>query len=125
MIEKQLESLFRQEYDSGMTQWEIARKHNVRQQVISRLLSGHRKFGGLSVATVDKMFPQSILYFEGYSNVSIGDNNSVQIALRDNNSNVSASAVDDKFSCIVNLILNNSKLSIEEKNEHLRAIMRG
>lgn len=54
MISKQIESLFRQEYGDGMKQAEMAIKYHSDQQTISRLLSGQRKFGGLTLDTVDR-----------------------------------------------------------------------
>jgi transcriptional regulator with XRE-family HTH domain len=46
------------EYESGKTQEEIARKHNISQVIVNRLLSGKRSVGGLTLNTVCKMFPR-------------------------------------------------------------------
>jgi hypothetical protein len=48
-----------------MTQEEIAKKHNVHQTQIQRILSGKRSASGFTVQTIDNMFPNAVIYLDG------------------------------------------------------------
>jgi transcriptional regulator with XRE-family HTH domain len=48
-----------------MTQEEIARKHNVQQSHIQKILSGSRSASGFTVQTIDKMFPRAEIFLDG------------------------------------------------------------
>lgn len=65
MIHKTIIEYLRREYDSGMTQEEIAKKHNVHQTQIQRILSGKRSASGFTVQTIDNMFPNAVIYLDG------------------------------------------------------------
>lgn len=56
---------FSGESKAGKKQAEIAKKHNVDQQIISRILSGKRRTEGLRLETVEKMFPDATIDFKG------------------------------------------------------------
>lgn len=56
---------FSGESKAGKKQVDIAKKHNVDQQIISRILSGKRRIGGLTLDTVEKMFPDATINFKG------------------------------------------------------------
>ena len=61
----------RQEYDSGMTQEEVAAKHHVRHSQMQPILSGKRSAGGLRIETLDRMFPNATINLNGNGNNTI------------------------------------------------------
>ncbi len=68
----------RQEYDSGMTQEEVAAKHHVRHSQMQPILSGKRSAGGLRIETLDRMFPNATIDLNGNISTSqTGTNNVV------------------------------------------------
>lgn len=64
-IIQQVEKVLSDERDSGMTQEEIAAKHNVRQSQIQRLLTRQRTVAYLSLRTFVKMFPKATVCVTG------------------------------------------------------------
>lgn len=86
MIKKTIMNAIKTEYESGKTQEEIARKHNVTHVIINRLLSGKRSVGGLTLNTVCKMFPRmSVNLNGGDCPVVVADNNSIAVNGHSNN----------------------------------------
>ncbi len=65
MISKELLDYIRGEYNAGRTQCEIASRHHTTQTCIQSLLSGKRSPRGLTLATVEKMFPLASLNLTG------------------------------------------------------------
>lgn len=123
MISKQIESLFRQEYGDGMKQAEMARKFNCDQQTISRLLSGQRKFGGLTLDTVQKMFPRAIIYFNG-DKVEINNNSGTAAGIvHGNMTNISSQAESGVPADVLKLVME-SNMTAREKGECLREILK-
>ena len=75
---KQILDCLLNEYNSGMKQTEMAKKHNVSQQYICRLLSGKRSCADLTIKTLTKMFPLASLNLNGdISTSQTGTNNVV------------------------------------------------
>lgn len=65
-IIKQIEAALRGEYNTGKTtQQEIADRHHVKQSQIQKILSGERSVSGLSIATIEKMFPRATINLNG------------------------------------------------------------
>ncbi len=79
MISQDLLDFIREEYKGGRTQCEIASRYNTSQACIQKLLSGHRSPRGLTLATVEKMFPRARLDFTGSGSSQVmqinGDSN--------------------------------------------------
>lgn len=67
-IAELIEKILKEERDNGKTQWDLAKKYNISQTQIQKLLKGERKFSGLTVATVQKMFPMATLDLAGGGN---------------------------------------------------------
>lgn len=123
MISKQIESLFRQEYGDGMKQSEMAIKYHSDQQTISRLLSGQRKFGGLTLDTVDRMFPRAIIYFNG-DKVEINNNSGTAAGIvHGNMTNISSQAESGVPADVLKLVME-SNMTAREKGECLREILK-
>ena len=74
-IAEQIKKALWDEYNNGGKQKEMARKHHVSQQYISRLLSGKRSCEGLSLKAVSHMFPHATLNIHGDS--VIADNSGI------------------------------------------------
>lgn len=66
------------EKSSGLTHQEMASKHKVATSYITNLLNKKRPIGGISLATLQKMFPNAIINLEG--NVSVGAHSAANIA---------------------------------------------
>ena len=123
MISKQIESLFRQEYGDGMKQAEMAIKYHSDQQTISRLLSGQRKFGGLTLDTVDRMFPRAIIYFNG-DKVEINNNSGTAAGIvHGNMTTVSGQSESGVPADVLKLVME-SNMTAREKGECLREILK-
>ena len=68
-ISRSVYETLNQEYQSGMTQEEVAAKHHVRQGQIQKLLSNARSADGLLLKTLDKMFPNASINLYGDNNI--------------------------------------------------------
>lgn len=123
MISKQIESLFRQEYGDGMKQAEMAIKYHSDQQTISRLLSGQRKFGGLTLDTVDRMFPRAIIYFNG-DKVEINNNSGTVAGIVHGNMTTVSGQSESGIPADVFTLIMNSNMTATEKGECIRAILK-
>lgn len=97
-IIQQVENVLIDEYNSGMTQEEVAAKHNVKHAQIQYWLSGKRNIAGISLRTFVKMFPKATVNLTG--EISTNTVDSVAIA---------TAAVEDfkhrAFSAVVDLNL--------------------
>ena len=123
MISKQIESLFRQEYGDGMKQAEMAIKYHSDQQTISRLLSGQRKFGGLTLDTVDRMFPRAIICFNG-EKVEINNNSGTAAGIVHGNMTTVSGQSESGIPVDVFTLIMNSNMTATEKGECIRAILK-
>jgi len=72
MLSETIVDILKNEYKSGKKQAEIAKKYNLDQQTVSRLLSGKRNAAGLTLETVQKMFPMATIHIENNSGTSVG-----------------------------------------------------
>ena len=127
MIQKTILEALKAEYESGKTQEEIARIHNVSHVQINLLLSGKRKVGGLTLNTVCKMFPRmSVNLNGGNCPAVVADNNSIAVNGHSNNffdrnfSEYSQKIIDavmtsDKFDAQVKVELYNIIQAAREK----------
>ena len=115
------ETLF-SEYSSGMTQEEVAAKHNVRQGQIQKLLANSRSAGGLLLDTVDKMFPNATVNLYGDS-VSIHAVQNHGAVVGVNRGTITHDR--DLLFEIENKILAADELTDEEKVKVLRVLKKG
>lgn len=74
MLADDLLQTLRDEYRSGRTQCDIAAKHNVTQTYIQCLLSGKRKPTGITLGTLQRMFPHATLNLRGASSSQVMQN---------------------------------------------------
>lgn len=74
MLADDLLQTLRDEYMSGKTQCDIAAKHNVTQTYIQCLLSGKRKPTGITLGTLQRMFPRATLDLRGASSSQVMQN---------------------------------------------------
>lgn len=65
MIQEDILKALQMEYQSGKTQCELAKTHGVTQTYIQCLLSGKRKPEGITLGTLQKMFPRARLDLKG------------------------------------------------------------
>ena len=115
MIHKTIIDYLQAEYDSGMTQAEMAQKHKIAQSQINRILAGDKNACGFSIQTLDKMFPNAEIFLEGQNNISgshiEGENfnaGGCKNSIVTNNNYGNTSQLASKF-------LNSEKFSAEEK----------
>ena len=102
----------KREYDSGLTQVEIAAKHHVRQSQIQSILSGKRPAGGLQLDTVDKMFPNATVDLYG-DNGSIHQDHNNESVVDGNRGTISLD--QDSISAVIDIIMASDKLTSDEK----------
>ncbi len=74
MLADDLLQTLRDEYRNGRTQCDIAAKHNVTQTYIQCLLSGKRKPTGITLGTLQRMFPHATLDLRGASSSQVMQN---------------------------------------------------
>ena len=122
MIQKQVMDYLRTEYDSGMTQDEIAKKHNIIQSQIQKILSGERTAGGITLQTLDKMFPKAEIYLEGNSHTINAQGNAYVNHVRGGNIDQSQHNVERNGSKLLSEILRYDKFSAEEKVKFMQFV---
>ena len=105
-------SALKSEYDSGMTQVEIATRHHVRQGQIQHILSGKRSARGLQLDTVDKMFPNATVNLYGDS-ISNRTDHSKGPAVEVNRETTSPNL--DSISAVIDIIMASEALTSDEK----------
>lgn len=69
-ISKTVYITLKTEKDSGITQTKLAERHNVTQSMIQPFLSGTRSVEGMTLATLDKMFPNATINLYGDKNIT-------------------------------------------------------
>lgn len=65
MLSDEVIKVIKAEYDSGKTQCELAKAYGVTQTYIHCLLSGKSPASGISLGTLQKMFPRARLDLKG------------------------------------------------------------
>jgi len=69
-----IESTIRQHvqelYRDGKTQQEVGDKLNISRSYIQSLMTGRRRYGGITVEYLDKMFPRASLNLTGTGNIT-------------------------------------------------------
>ena len=118
MIQKTILEALKAEYESGKTQEEIARKYNISQVIINRLLSGKRKVGGLTLNTVCKMFPRmSVNLNGGDCPVVIAKNNAMAVNAANAHHNNFLSAQNDVTDKIISAVMASDRFDPAAKVE--------
>ena len=59
MLEEQILTSIRIDYEGGMTQVQLAEKYHTTQSYIQRILSGQQKTSGISLGQFERMFPNA------------------------------------------------------------------
>lgn len=126
MIHKTIRDHLRAEYDSGMTQAEMAQKHNILQSQIQKFLSGERTASSFTVQTIDKMFPRAEIFLDGITqNITAGNNaNFAQTTSGNIDQSRHGSCNDDSgIICkIMEKILDHEEFEAEEKIKFMKFI---
>jgi len=65
MLEEQIKSVLDQEEAAGMSHEKIGKRHNIAASQVTRILRGTRPVSGLTVKTVQKMFPLASFNLNG------------------------------------------------------------
>ena len=65
MLDEQIKSILEQEKAAGLSHREIGKRHHVSQTHITHLLNGQRPVSGLTIETVQKMFPLASFNLNG------------------------------------------------------------
>lgn len=77
-IEEQIRKILETENADGLTKEEIGKKHSVDSSYVGRLLNGERKYSGITIETLMKMFPRATLNMNGDASLTLnGTNNGV------------------------------------------------
>ncbi|MBQ7731451.1 MAG: hypothetical protein IJT68_06400 [Lentisphaeria bacterium] len=110
----------RQEYDSGMTQEEVAAKHHVRHSQMQPILSGKRSAGGLRIETLDRMFPNATINLNGNGNNTITQvASNVKVNTQSINSGAAPGSVEQARSRIIAALI-----PLDIPPESLQAVLR-
>ena len=121
LFDEILEQLLK-DYNNRITQDEMAKKYNVTQNVIQRILSDNEKLKGMRLETIQKMFPTATIHSSS--------NNVIQGAkithnaghINSNNNNFLSQEKDNFIKEISSKVLNHEKLSDSEKIKFLQIL---
>ena len=119
-ISQKVYDTLKSEYESGMTQEEVAARHHVRHSQVQPILSGKRSTGGLLLSTLDRMFPNATIDLYG-DNVSIRADHNKGSVVGVNHGSIAA----DFLSSVMDKILAADELTDEEKVKVLRVLKKG
>lgn len=126
MIYKTIMDYLQAEYDAGMTQDEMARKHNVTQCQIQRVISGKRTAAGFSVQTIDKMFPKAVIHLDGITQniTNSGNANFAQTVSGniDQSRNGAANNDSELINKMLTNVLDHEEFTAEEKIKFMKFI---
>ena len=126
MIQQAIIDCLRSEYESVMTQEEIAKKHNVLQSHIQKILSGARSASGFTVQTIDKMFPRAKIFLDGITqNISTnGNSNFAQTISGNIDQSRHGERKDDTgiINRIMSAVLDHEDFSAEEKIKFMKFV---
>ena len=114
MISDTIEKIIIDEYRNGASQIELANKYKIPQVSISKLLSGKKTFSGLSIGTIDRMFPNAVLHING-DKVNINASNNSGNVVGINHGAINANK--DIAEKILSEIMASENLSAESKVE--------
>lgn len=125
-------SRIKREYESGITQEQIARKYNVDQQRINRVLSGKRKVSGFSLGIFEKMFPKAVIYLDGVpstgntedQSVSINENSGIANGIVKGNVTIQNGGNSGIPSDLRDAILSDASMTAKDKAALLRELMK-
>ena len=126
MIQKTIIDYLQAEYDSGMTQEEIAQRHNLKQPQIQKILSGDRSAAGFNVQTIDKMFPKAVIHLDGVTQniTNSGNANFAQTLSGNINQSRHGAASEDSgiIGKIMEKVLDHEEFNAEEKVKFMKFI---
>lgn len=110
------------EYQSGLSQEEIAARHHISQAHVQRIISGKANLDNLRLETLEKMFPDAVLYLNG-DNVSIHADQNRGAVVGVNRGTITPDR--DILSEIEKKILAADELSSDEKVKFLMVLKKG
>lgn len=121
MLSKTILEAIRKDYDAGKKQTEIAKDHNVAQQIISRLLSGKRSASGLTVETIEKMFPNATINLNG-DKVEVRNNRGTAFGIV--HGNVTGPFESGIPGDVLKAIMADQKMSVTEKAQLVKELLK-
>jgi len=102
-------------YQTGTTQQEISEKTGVAQSYIADLMSGKKKFGGLTLRKINQLFPDATINLHGDTVMA---DNSGALVENDTPANIEAAFLIDK----IDRIVDSDELTAEEKVKVLKVL---
>ena len=122
MVSTKIMDYLRGEYNSGMTQEEIAQRHNVGQSHIQQILSGARTTSGLTIHTLDKMFPKAEIFLDGNTQTinASGNANVAQTISGNIDQSRHAGNTSNAISKLLDRILDHEEFTAEEKIKFIK-----
>lgn len=120
-IAEQIKKIIDYEHASGKTQKEIGDQFNIDPSYINRLLLGQRKYSGLTLHSVQRMFPNATLNLTGDISMSQRGTNYGVVGVNNGMVSNGPSSASDCISRSVleSLILHAEELSAEERVKFL------
>ena len=116
-LKDQILDILKKEYKAGKTQNMIAKKYNLTQTDVQRLLSGKRSVDKLSLKVFMRMFPNASINLTGDVVSVSADNNSSAFGQVNGNINISDSSPEIK--AITRGIMDTKDMSAGEKGRAL------
>lgn len=121
-LKDQILDILKKEYKAGKTQNMIAKKYNLTQTDVQRLLSGKRSVDKLSLKVFMRMFPNASINLTGDIVSVSADNNSSAFGQVNGNISISGKTTSGIPSDILKEIMSNKDLPASEKIELIKGL---
>lgn len=121
-LKDQILDILKKEYEAGKTQNMIAKKYNLTQTDVQRLLSGKRSVDKLSLKVFMRMFPNASINLTGDIVSVSADNNSSAFGQVNGNISISGKTTSGIPSDILKEIMSNKDLPASEKIELIKGL---
>ncbi len=121
-LKDQILDILKKEYKAGKTQNMIAKKYNLTQTDVQRLLSGKRSVDKLSLKVFMRMFPNASINLTGDIVSVSADNNSSAFGQVNGDISISGKTTSGIPSDILKEIMSNKDLPASEKIELIKGL---
>lgn len=120
MLYDEINQLLQNDYDKRLTQTEMAKKYNITQERICKLLSDRKSIYGIKLETLQKMFPSATIY--GNNTVSNSQISNNQGFINSHHNNFLSSGKTELIQDIIDKLLIDNDLNDTEKVKFMQFI---
>lgn len=122
MIYDEINESLQNDYNKRLTQMEMAKKYNVSQQLVGRLLADKGNILGIKLETLQRMFPSATIYSNNQNTKTINNQEVINSSHNTITQNNLSFEKKDFVSDLSRKILNHADLTAEEKIKFLQIL---